>query len=264
MRAGGILGGGVRQTLMDLEEIINGPLTLSTVRPKCFNWSPFYQHATFGTTGQLFDAGTGAPTLVSSPLEFIRFTGGGAAVTQGMAALQIPTMQRMESAATPGLNFRQNIREYKFEIPIRFSAGPGVGGSNVEIGIGMATQGLTLGGNRPAAVFFMNGTGAAPYATLTPRLRAAEAGAVTDGPSGPYGYTTDWHRYAIIYREGNPPTLSWVVDGVTIYSVTGDANMPNNTSGGVLGPYLGLNIGGAGVVVMERWRGRFTITSLSG
>ena len=57
-----------------------------------------------------------------------------------------------------------------------------------------------------------------------PRIRFANAGAITDGPDSGIA-PTDWHNLGIRFIEATPRRMEWLLDGVPRFSVSGDANL---------------------------------------
>jgi len=111
------------------------------------------------------------------------------------------------------------LRQYLLTVPVRRTV---AGTAIFNFGLGISTNMLSLGGASPAAVW--SSDPAVNAGRFLPRSRRVNAGAVTDGPDSQVT-PTGWHLLGMRYTEGVTPLLEWLLDGVPMHLISGDAAM---------------------------------------
>lgn len=142
--------------------------------------------------------------------------------------LQMPLGQRFSVAGAIPIPFRRPLRSYTLLMPCRL---PAIAGAAAFAGLAQQNGGWAFAGGFPniGAVGWTASPGL-NGGRYTPQSRQNNAAALVTGPdSGILGNAVDWHQLGIRYTEGPVPLIEWLMDGVPVHAMSGDANMPNQT-----------------------------------
>lgn len=130
------------------------------------------------------------------------------------------------AAGAPDIRSSRPLFRYSTFVPIR---APVRGVVDVEFGLVLGNGLLTLLGNDAGAILSsrvgVNG------GAWTPRVRLANAGAITDGPSSAVVLDATWHTLGFRYTEGLVPVLQWLIDGREVYRRQGAGALPVSPPG---------------------------------
>jgi len=197
---------------------------------------------------------TGAPANVAEANTgrlLVRYVSGAARIVMvgGNSTFKMPLPTRYNDAQSIPETMLRPFRRYTWTCPTRITVD---GTAIVEAGMVTSNGLLTLLGTDPGAIWSSNSGG-----NWLPRYRRIAAGAITDGPSSGIDPTA-WHLLGIRYTESLTPRIEWLIDGATLHTVSGDANMPVFPSAAV-GFYPGIGVGTPAGTTMERSMARFIV-----
>jgi len=197
---------------------------------------------------------TGAPTLTAEAATgrmLVVYTSGAARIVMvgGNATFKMPLPQRFQDANSIPEAMLRPYRRYTWTVPARITVD---GTAVVEAGMVTSNGMLTLLAADPGAIWSSTAGG-----NWLPRYRRVAAGAIVDGPSSGID-PTPWHLLGIRYTEGLTPRIEWLIDGATLHTVSGDANMPVYPSATV-GFYPGIGVGTPAGTTLQRSMARFVV-----
>lgn len=230
-------------------------------------------------------AGQASPTTPTPGFVYASSYGGGGALTydatagrslvrnvsgaahKGRASLgtstngtKIPLGQRFAAAGALPIPFYRPLRSYELRVPVRVSALAG-GAAFVGVSDGGAGE---AGGMPFSCAYGWTASPGLNGGRWTARFRQAAAGAITDvGDSGVLSGAVNWNLLGLRYTEGPVPTVEWLMDGVPLFVVSGDANMGILTSS-QLGPFPCVStLAGVGTT-FDSGPSRFIVQELGG
>lgn len=136
-------------------------------------------------------------------------------------AVKIPATQLFSQPTSVPIAFLRPLRRYTFLVPVRKAV---VGTAVVEVGITSTNQGV--GAPSAEVGYVWSSDPAVNGGAWLPRFRRVAVGAITNGPSSGIVQGAAWHQMGMRYTEGPVPKIEWLLDGVPLHEVSGDANMP--------------------------------------
>lgn len=191
------------------------------------NLSP-RQLVTFGnksTGGDSFpsilgDTGVGGGTAAAVGGRWVLSIPSAAAIRSRHSNLAIvPLAQQFSGVdALVGALANRAPRQYTFEVPVRVTV---AGVANVQVGLTIS-NGLLFGITQGVV---WDSDAAVNGGRWLPRSRQTAGGAVTNGPDSGVA-SSAWHLVGFRYTERVNPLIEWLMDGVPLHTLTGDANMP--------------------------------------
>jgi hypothetical protein len=168
----------------------------------------------------------GATLVEVAGRHILNIATGAAVLTRGTNVgdvCAIPIGQEFQTAgAIPIAALGRPLRQYTLTVPVRRTV---AGTAVMEFGIGTnVTNILTLQGLTPPAVVWSSNP-AVNAGRFLPRSRRVNAGAITDGPDSQIAPDTNWHLLGFRYTEGLVPVVEWLIDGLAMHLISGDAAM---------------------------------------
>jgi len=140
----------------------------------------------------------------------------------------IPIAQEFGTAGAifPSI-YGRPLRQYTVTVPCRRTV---AGTAVLEFGIGVATGMITLGGSVQPGVVWSSDP-AVNAGRWLPRTRRVNAGAIVNGPDSQVDPTNLWVLLGMRYTEGVTPLIEWLLNGVPMHTISGDAAMPDFPGG---------------------------------
>lgn len=184
---------------------------------------------------------------------------GRAPTAASTTGVKIPLGQRFGGAAgVLPIPFYRPLRRYTLRVPVRITA---LAGGAAFVGCSDGAAGELAG------LPFSCAYGWVADPTLnggrwTARFRQVAGGAITTvGDSGILSGAVTWREVGLRYTEGATPTVEWLMDGVPVFQVAGDANM-GTVASSALGPFPCIStLLGAGTT-LQNAAGRFIVEEL--
>lgn len=241
-----VSGAGVKNPnagiLVDMWESWDGYNSGSATTPQADQRGTNFGASSGGTIiGQIFSAVSGVLAMVwyNAPGRWlIDYVSAAGRVVRIGGTLQMPAGTRFADAESLPIPYMRPLRRYTLSVPVRSAV---AGTSAVEVGIATTNGGLTMLGTTQA--FVWSSDPARSAGAWEPRYRRTNAGAIVNGTvTTTIPIATRFDLLGIRYTEGAIPKIEWLLNGVPVYEISGDALMPVISAiGSPLVPFCGIN-----------------------